>query len=259
MKVLISTPIYDEQVLISYHTTIVRLLGAFARARPQVSFDHHHPASSIVGHARNASATLVLGDPSYSHLLFVDADMGFRPSLIEKMLDFDEPVVGCVAPMKGLNYVALADALRREGNVERARLAAQPYVPRRADFERDADGRVVRRGAFARMKRLGTGVLLIRRDVLETMAERFPELWADAPNGYWQHFNLPTARIFQAFAETKRDAGGLFEGEDYSFAARWVDDCGGEIWANVDEPITHVGRTRYLGHYQTVLDDRDGR
>jgi hypothetical protein len=34
--------------------------------------------------------------------------------------------------------------------------------------------------------------------------------------------------------------------EDYSFCKKWI-DCGGEIWANVDEFVEHIGMYTYGG------------
>jgi hypothetical protein len=39
----------------------------------------------------------------YTHLLFIDADMGLRRRLIEKMIDLGEPVVGCLLPSRKRN------------------------------------------------------------------------------------------------------------------------------------------------------------
>ena len=40
--------------------------------------------------------------------------------------------------------------------------------------------------------------------------------------------------------------------EDYSFCHRWR-QCGGEVWANISHPITHVGLHRYAGRYQDAM------
>ena len=42
--------------------------------------------------------------PSYTHLLFIDSDMGYAPTLIDKMINFDKPLTGCVYPKRGFDY-----------------------------------------------------------------------------------------------------------------------------------------------------------
>ncbi len=128
MKVLIGTPVYDEQVLVPYHLSILAMLAHFRRVRPQVQFDSSLTASALVTQARNTMATRVLQDPSYTHLLFIDADMGWRPELIEKMLAFDQPVVGCVYPKRLYDHARLAQAARTTADPDTARAIAQPYV-----------------------------------------------------------------------------------------------------------------------------------
>ena len=95
-------------------------------------------------------------DDSFTHLLFVDADMGFAPSLIEHMIAADKPMVGAMSPFRKLElekFYALhdeiadpavarlvADRIRqcwrgrfhRAGHRERAR-AAHPTVLRSTD------------------------------------------------------------------------------------------------------------------------------
>jgi hypothetical protein len=49
------------------------------------------------------------------------------------------------------------------------------------------------------------------------------------------------------------DENGHYCGEDTAFCRRWVQGCGGEIWAVVTETITHVGQEIFAGHYLTKL------
>jgi hypothetical protein len=249
MRILIATPIYDEQVMVSYHTSIVRLLLAFGRRRPDVAFDHRLQGTAVISHARNAAATLLLADKRYSHLLFIDGDMGFQPSLIERMLAFDQPVVGCIAPKRRLNYPALATALREVEDPTEARFLAQEYINHPGDFVVGPDGEHFIREGFVRVLRTGTGVMLLKRHVVEQLSEAFPELWADGLQGDYESLGVLGGRVFQPFAENWQAAGGLYVSEDFAFCSRWVQGCGGEIWACADETITHVGRERYIGNY----------
>jgi hypothetical protein len=247
MKVLIGTPVYDEQVLVPYHLSILTMLAHFRRTRPAAQFDSSLTAAALVTHARNVMATRVLQEPSYTHLLFIDADMGFRPELIEKMIAFDEPVVGCVYPKRLYDHARLAEAARTAPDIDTARAIAQPYVGGADDLLAGEDGRPLIRGDFARARRAGTGIMLIRRDALETLRRTFPELWTDDPAGAYRPMGVQGA--FQVF-EPMQTATGLFCSEDYAFCLRWVEGCGGEIWSCFNEPIRHVGRERYTGNYQ---------
>jgi hypothetical protein len=250
MKILIGTPVYDEQVLVPYHLSVLAMLAYFRRARPQAQFDSGLISSAIVTQARNAMATRVLLDPSYTHLLFIDADMGFRPELIGKMIDFDQPVVGCIYPKRVYDHARFAEAARTTPDPEIARAIAQTYVGGADDLMAGDHGQPILRGDFARALRAGTGIMLIKREALETLRDTFPELWTDDPEGAYRPLGAQGA--FQVF-EAMQTSTGVFCSEDYAFCLRWVEGCGGEIWSCFNEPIRHVGRERYVGDYQARM------
>ena len=62
---------------------------------------------SLVTRARNTLVANFLDDEHATHLLFVDADIGFSPTIIKRMLDFDHEVVCAPYPMKLINWSAI--------------------------------------------------------------------------------------------------------------------------------------------------------
>jgi len=248
MKILIGTPVYDDQVFVPYYLSMLRLLNDFSRQG--VAFDTALPTSSFIINARNALATQVLEDKSYSHLLFIDYDMGFQPSLIAKMIAIDQPVTAAIYPKRAVDYTRLVKVVRERPDETRFREVAQDYVIR----PHLKDGGLEVRGDFIRALHAGTGIMLIRRDALETLRERFPELWAESdPTGTYGPMGI-TGGVFQPFNQY-RDDHGVYLTEDYSFSRRWQ-DCGGDIWACYNETITHVGRERFVGNYEHRLQAR---
>jgi hypothetical protein len=45
---------------------------------------------------------------------------------------------------------------------------------------------------------------------------------------------------------------GQYLSEDYAFCRRWR-DLGGEIWADTEAPLTHVGAAAYSGSLMQAL------
>ena len=41
--------------------------------------------------------------------------------------------------------------------------------------------------------------------------------------------------------------------EDLSFCDRWINQCGGEVWAKVDRKIGHIGMQMFAGNYMDRL------
>ena len=249
-KVLIGTPVYDRQVLAPYHEAVFGLLNAFRRS--EVEFDSWLFEGTQIAASRNIIATKVLLDERYSHLLFIDADMGFGPGLIRKMLDFDQPVVGCVYPQRHHDYDAFARITRSVEDPRAARLIAQRYAGGDADLHGADTGRLTVRGSFVRAVRAGAAILLIKREVLMRLRERFPELWGESTSVAHRALEIGDG-LFQPFAQTLQSPTGMVYGEDYAFSHRWVEGCGGEIWSCFDETITHTGRERFVGNYSVRM------
>lgn len=220
------------------------------------------------------------GHPEFSHLLFIDADMGFpcdpdygKPNLIRDMIRFDKPVMGC--------FYA-----KRKG---------EPEVVGTADAHTLAD---VHHG-FLKVTGIGCGVMMIERGVITKMLDTIPHI-SDRITSLLARGcpDLKLQRIIGAFEKLKTDermlnearintdllqALGRGEGlekatgdwlqaikdnrmhdgrrlrlsEDMSFCWRWINQCGGEIWANVNHRISHIGPFDYAIRYQGILEAKD--
>jgi hypothetical protein len=214
---LIATPTHGGQVTTHYAESMSRLLVETA-GRYRVR--HGFIDGAMVAWARNAFVTAVLSRPAVTHLLFIDADMGFSPGAVTRMLDSGKPFVGCICPARSLDNGRLHF-------VAADRLIGEPE-----------DG-------FVRTERIGMGLTLLRRDVLERLSSAHPELWSPAGRRYAAMG--VGERVFQPF-RAMLDVSGLELSEDLSFAKRWT-DTGGEIWACVDEEITHVGQMAFTGAF----------
>lgn len=235
-------------------------------------------AASDIEDIRNLAVTTWYdGHPEYSHLLFVDADMGFdcnsdrnKPNLIRDMIRFDKPVTGCFY----------------------AKRSTTPGVVGTADPHTLDD---VKHG-FIKATGIGCGVMLISREVITTMLEKIPHLSGRISNLLAKAApDLKLTRIIGAFAKigtderiinearintelmkalaagepleeatagwleairTNRENDGrrLHMSEDMSFCWRWISQCGGEIWTNVHHKISHIGPFDYALRYQSVME-----
>lgn len=248
-KILIATPTYDGQVAVNYLNAVVDLLEA-ARRGGDVSFELSTPRATFLPEARNAFASRVLADPSFTHLLFIDSDMGFSPSLIAKLLGFGAPCVGCFYPRRSTDWAQLVRVLRARPDAPDFREIAAGYI---GHIWTDGEGRSVRRGDFIRAAQLGTGVMLIQRTVFEQMREAYPDLWVHGvPERYASRYPGLGEGILQVFNQMTSPNDGLPMGEDISFSERWT-QMGGELWGCFTERISHYGQELYWGEYQARL------
>jgi hypothetical protein len=255
MKILLGTPVHGGMVCLGYHETILRTLAFFGKEYPGIRFETRSIVASVLPFARNILASMTLNDPSFSHLLFVDSDMGFSPALIAKMIALGKPVVGCICPKKSFNYDWFHASAAHYDNPMVARLLANDYIGGQgaviaqtgANGERSAqlvDG-------FVKVHYAGTGIMLVHRDVFAAIKARFPELWVANPGEKYRSFGLEGG-VLQCF-DSVQGPDGLFPGEDIAFCRRWVEGCGGEIWSSVDEAIVHIGQENFVGQYLLKL------
>jgi hypothetical protein len=260
MKILIATPAYGAQVTTTYCEALIGMLSHFREKHPHIRFEYKFLSLSLLPLMRNVFANMVMQDESFTHLLFVDADMGFAPSLIEHMIAAGKPVVGVMPPARRLELEKLHGLPREISDPAIAKLIAIDYVPQGAiefvdgasrDGELLPSSHLVIDGPCIRVRCIGTGILLIERSVFDRVAEQYPDLLCEAAESRYGTFGLK-GRILQCF-EAMPNQYGVYDGEDMAFCRRWVQGCGGEIWAVVTETITHVGPEKFIGNFLTKL------
>lgn len=162
--------------------------------------------------------------PDAQYLLFIDSDMGFPPDVVLDMMHFDEPLIGAIYPQRNLP-VSWAGSGTGEAVTQR-------------------------RGNFMEVEGVGMGCTLIRRDVIATMLQKFPELVDEriAMQPYAKILQSAGAnRLIRVFDKMNIPERGWVS-EDLSFCIRWR-QCGGQVWAAVGYRISHVGPYDYGACY----------
>jgi hypothetical protein len=164
--------------------------------------------------------------PEFSHLLFVDADMGFEPELIRDFIRFDKPLMGVLY------------AKRKAGP------EIVGIVPAGHSIDDVVHG-------FIRADAVGCGVTMISREVITKMLEVMPYLSDAMPSSLMQATpDMKLKRVIRCFDKIRNETMRL--SEDMSFCYRWQ-ACGGEVWANVNHKISHVGPFDFAIRYGGVL------
>ena len=252
MKILIATPAYDEKITTSYFTAMIGVKELFERNLPRIESDFFVFSHALIAYSRNVFVSRMLEHPEYTHLLMVDADMGFHPNLIFRMLQMDKPICASTYPKRYLDLDRLMNIVRAmpEDNPaqrQKALNAAYEYVAE-GDLALEGEGNLrtlnLDRG-FVRCQAAGTGIMLIKREVIERMRAHFPELVAPTvPGGA----TTLTKEFFQPFNEFASKDGHILS-EDLSFCHRWTTVMGGELWTNVDDEIIHHGTMKFKARF----------
>ena len=242
-NIFVATPTTDGTVTTEYLQAVSGLI--FSAQRPGSSFNVSCIRTTMfseVSKARNMLAAKFMEDSRFTHLLFVDSDMGFEPSLVARMLGTGKPFVGALSPYK---YISPATQHRMSRLVEDPELAERlsaDFVAAEQIVDEGGGGGVPRirvHDGFVRIHRIGAGILLLARAVFESMRANYPTLWSPPNSRFYAGVDVEGG-VHQCFTSIQLPDGDVMS-EDFSFCERWTSH-GGDIWACVDEPIAHVGR-----------------
>jgi len=85
-KILIGTPCYNGAVTIQYVSSLLRLQQMFVQKGIEFSLAMLG-SESLITRARNFIVSQFLGRPQFTHLLFIDADIGFDPAFLGGLVD----------------------------------------------------------------------------------------------------------------------------------------------------------------------------
>lgn len=227
--VFLALPAFGNMIHVNCMASLLRLILTLKEAE----MNYHFGALGVpdLVEARNALLTIWYDAmPSMTHMLFIDADMTYIPDLVMDMLRFNRPVVGCMYPKKALNREFVGKPFRSE---------THEYIE-----------------GFIRVKAVGTGLLLIRRDAIDRMIE--PSvidkvgLENSSVNGLLKQYGV--TRVLRLFDNLHTQDGRL--SEDYSFCHRWQEADGGNhgLWAAVNYNIGHIGHHEYSGRYADYFE-----
>lgn len=209
--IMVMMPCYGGKVFLETVESLLHL----QREALEVGIDilyHFNDKCSLISLGRSIMACNVYKtDDTWTHLLWVDADVGFNMDDVWKLLLADKDIVGGMYPFKRFPIEWTSSPQPMKGG-------------------KKEDGVLVQTDYVA------TGFMLIKREAFAKMYEHFKE---DLRFRYWdQEF----VHLFEPIIDKERD--DLYLSEDYAFCKR-ARDMGLEAWIRNDVRLTHTGTTVY--------------
>ena len=225
-KLFISTPCYNAMMTLHYTTSLLKLIQALSERNISYVVDFLGN-ESLIPRARNRSLEkFIVSD--CSHMLFIDADIGFEPDAVLDILKYDKAVVGCLYPRKDISIDRVLWSLQNErDSKERVDSRALEFV---YNTYKTRDNKVITDGDYTRVNHIGTGFMLVQRDIITKLCSIHKELIVT--NG-----ELPGEQyaLFDCMIKNRN-----YLSEDYSFCQR-VNDGGGEVCVNTKHNLIHMG------------------
>jgi hypothetical protein len=163
---------------------------------------------SLISRARNTLTAKFLNNKESTHLMFIDADIGWEPWHLLVMLNRDVDVIGGLYPMKSLPVKWCVNGF--EG------------------AEEGPDG-------LQEVSKTGTGFMLIKRHVFEKL-DAHP-----ATRPFANDIGLPAE--LNPYMKTYFDTAvreNRYYSEDWTFCENWR-DLGGKVWVDKRVLLKHTG------------------
>ena len=208
---------------------------------------------SLITRARNTIVSMMMDQQDYvaTHLLFIDADIGFSAQNIERLLCSEKDVACGVYPRKHIYLEKIKKILEETPNATPDEIEARA-LGYNINFDNPNDLRG--ENGFFKVNEAATGMMLVKREVFRTMFKKFPERKYETDqivNG--THYRSDNCYDLFAVGPYETLGQKRYLSEDYYFSRLWTEDCGGEIWADLAMPLTHFGNRPYKGHVGALV------
>jgi hypothetical protein len=170
---------------------------------------------SLITRARNTLTAKFLTNPDSTHLMFIDADIGWEPWHLLVLLNRDVDVIGGLYPMKSLPIKWCVNGF---------------------------DGAEEGPEGLQEVTKTGTGFLLIKKGVFEKMNSH--------PNVKSFKNDIGLSADLDPHMKTYFDTGvreNRYYSEDWAFCENWR-DLGGKVWVDKRVLLRHTGT--YVFDYQ---------
>ena len=256
VKLLLCTPCYGGQCYTGYLRSTLGLVEILIKLGIKHEI-YTIDSESLITRARNSMTARFIGDESFTHLLFIDADITYNPQTVLRLLMSKKQVCGACYPKKVLNWDKVRENVEKD--IEKG-LTNDDLLAKSLDYvvnviaEGDEEVKAVNiENGFVKVSNLGTGFLLIERSVFDIMTAKYPDQkYENDISGY----DMPeTKGNFYLFFDTMvHPESKRYLSEDYAFCQKWI-DCGGEIYMDIFSPLVHTGWFNYKGFVLKSLEN----
>jgi hypothetical protein len=199
--VFIATPMYGGMAAGIYTVSMVQLSAIFLRNRVD-SLYAFTSSESLVPNARNVLTHQFL-ESKATHLMWIDSDIGFNAMDIVSMLIADRDIVCGIYPKKEVNWACVAQAVKAGVPPEELSNHAGSFAVKLLDDS--ADRVAADSDGLLEIAAGGTGFMLIKRGVFDTLSGVVPEYAPDRTS------------IKEYYATTTDPESGRLITEDYHF------------------------------------------
>lgn len=248
LKILIGTPCYAGLCHTGYLQSTIDLSTNFTKLG--IPFEVMTIGNeSLIPRGRNGIVAKFMEDENCTHLMFIDSDITYSWISVIKLILGDKELSGGCYPKKTINWDKVKHHIKNEPDIDNNILMAKSldYVFNPVYFKNGENLVAQVENGLVKVKDIGTGFMMIKKSVIETMFFKHPELqYKNNVAGYYKD-NTNIEEMFYTLFDTEIDENSkVYLSEDYLFCKRWR-DCGGELWMDLGTNLNHTGVMDYRG------------
>jgi hypothetical protein len=253
----ILTPCYNASCYTLYVSSLLQTYTLCKEYGIDIRIDFCD-TESLITRARNNMTAKAMSNPKMTHIMFIDADIEWKPMDIIRMLLDNEMVLGGIYPKKRYAWEKLENRpnLYQECQQKKNNIQSPLFENSMTsgdlfqncllnyNFRSNLDTITVSNNKME-VEYLANGFMMIQRPVIETMQKAFPH------TKYEDNTNILQTETEKNNAYALFDCSienGEYLSEDWLFCARWK-EMGGTIHANVSVQLNHIGIETFQGSF----------
>ena len=245
--IMVATPCYGGLLSEGYLHGILSLTQVAAKHQFKVHLNTMGN-ESLITRARNTLVSQFLDlcdkkDSEFTHLLFIDADIGFRGDAVYRLLEQDVDIACGIYPRKSIDWKDMPAIVKEHGDD----MLEQRALGYNLNFADPKNIQVTK--GFTEVLDAATGFMLIKKEVFDKMKEAYPNLQYTSDQ-IINNARYSSKNCFAFFDCIIDEKSNRYLSEDYAFCRLWQ-KIGGKIHADLQSPLTHYGTYPFAGHVWT--------
>jgi hypothetical protein len=239
-QLFVATPMYGGMCHGQYTLGMIQMVGVFSRAQTPFQFAYMMN-ESLITRARNSLAHDFLGTDC-THLMFIDADIGFEPTDILGMIAADKDIICGMYPKKEINWLDVEKAVKAGVPAQDLHKHTGAFVVNAVNDAKNVEGFI---NAPIEISNGGTGFMLIKRRVFERLMGKVPTYNSDM---YLAVDTEQKPKVIHEFFTTSIDktSGNRLLSEDYHFC-KIARKNRFKVWAAPWAKLAHCGSYNFDG------------
>ena len=251
-KIFVATPMYGGMCSGQYCKSTADLSKLAQSYGIEIEFFYLFN-ESLITRARNYCVDEFLRHERFTHLMFIDSDIGFNPDDILTLAAIAEPesdkqIVCGPYPKKCISWEKVKVAVDKGYGDENPQALADyvgDYV-----FNPASGKNQIRIDEVAEVMEGGTGLMMIQRSAFEQYEKAYPEFHYLPDHVRSDHFD-GTREIMAYFDCVIDPKSKRYLSEDYMFC-QWAREAGIKVWMAPWIKLTHMGSYTFGGSLEAL-------